>query len=224
MSNKGPYYGLQDFFGKPLVEKAEELGYTLDNILILKGKMEELRVKYPEIYNNLYTCNHNRDRRTPEEYAKDLVASWIFEDYIVYCLQNDDFDLKLDGADKERHILAHSSVKSDSDFVLTRKGVSVQIELATDYFNYWKTYGKIDLRDSKYKKLADSGSLLLGISILDRTFFIIDFRDGDVRAKYIPNHRPYGFKPAYSINFKEAGTVFHTFSEANIIKEIVRIL
>ena len=224
MNKKGPFNGLQNFFGKPLVEKAEELGYSADNILILKGKMDELRRKYPETYSNLYTCDHNRDKRAPEEYAKDLVASWVFEDYILYCLKNDDFEISLEGADKERRLLPHSDVKSDSDFLLVKNGVSVLIELATDYINYWKTCGKIDLRDSKYKKLSDSGSILLGISILDRTFFIIDFRDKNINADYFPMYKPYGYKPAYSINLKNCGAVFHKFSESNIINELLRIL
>ena len=65
MNSKGPYNGLETFFGKPLSDKAEELGYSLENILILKGKLEKLKTDYPETYKKLFTCNHNRDRRTP---------------------------------------------------------------------------------------------------------------------------------------------------------------
>lgn len=221
---KGPYFGLQDFFGVPLIEKAEELGYSLDNLLILKGKMDTLREKYPDIYNNIYSCNHNRDRRSPEQYAKDLVASWLFEDYIVNMIDNQDFSVSLDGSDKERHILAKTNVKSDSDFVISKNGLSVKLELATDYYNYWSTFGCIDLRDDKFNKLKTSGSLLLGVSILDRSFFLLDFRDDSVKASFIPHHKPYGFKPAYRINFQETNAHFFEFSKANMIKEILRLL
>lgn len=221
---KGPYFGLQDFFGVSLVEKADEFGYSLDNLLILKGKMDTLKEECPDIYNNIYSCDHNRDKRSPEQYAKDLVASWLFEDYLLSMIDNQYFSVSLAGADKDRHILAKTNVKSDSDFVISKNGISIRLELATDYYNYWHTFGCIDLRDDKFIKLKATGSILLGVSILDKTFFLLDFRDDSIIAKFIPHHKPYGYKPAYRINFKETNANFFEFSKANMIKEILRLL
>jgi len=221
---KGPYHGLQDFFGMPLIQKAEELGYSPDNILVLKGRMDVLKKEYPEIYNNIYTCVHNRDKRTHEEYAKDLVASWLFEDYIVNMIKNADFDVVLSGADKNRQILPNSKVKSSEDFEIRRRGMSIKLELATDYFNYWSTKGCIDLRDDKYTRLKQSSSILLGISILDRYFFILDFRGESINADFIPHHVPYGYKPAYRIVFKETSAKFYELSKENMVEELLKIL
>lgn len=220
---KGAYKGLKEFLGERLIQIAEENNYSLDNILILKSDIEKLKNEYPETYKNIYSCRHNRDRRSAERYAQDLVASWVLEDYVISMITDNDLKLKLSGADKNRKILPNTSVRSDSDYIALYKGEEVNIELACDYSNYWKIKKKIDLRDKKYQKLVDSQSLLLGISILSKNFFIADFRK-PIKAQYISCHSPFGGKPAYSIDFKEAGIKFHDLNDENIIKEIKRTI
>ena len=104
----GPYEHMKAMYGgmDGLVSKAKELGYKEENILILKGQENELKSQYSECYDNIQSCRHNRDTRTPMEYAQDLVASWIFEDYIVKKIQeNPLLEILLAGADKKREIL-----------------------------------------------------------------------------------------------------------------------
>lgn len=84
----GAFEGLKTFFEKSLEEIASQLNYSEEKILILKGKQDELRIKFPKIYENLVSCRHNRDCRTEIQYAQDLVASWLFEDYIMQCFRD----------------------------------------------------------------------------------------------------------------------------------------
>ena len=77
------FEGLSNFFGASLEDMAKRLNYNPANILILQNKEKELRLKFPETYTNLVSCKHNRDRRTVMQYAQDIIASWIIEDYIL---------------------------------------------------------------------------------------------------------------------------------------------
>ncbi len=73
---------LEKLFGKDLVTIATKLGYSKENILILKGDIDTLKEEYPQIIERLNSCEHNRDKRDIMTYAKDLVCNWILEDYI----------------------------------------------------------------------------------------------------------------------------------------------
>ena len=221
---RGAFNGLRDFFGMPLYQKAVELGYSQDNILILQGRLNELRDQYPDIYHNLMTCDHNRDRRTPEEYAKDLVASWLFEDYLAYCLRNDDFSVRLSGTDRERHLLANNEIGADSDLIISRNGLEAKVEIATDFSNYWERFNRIDFRDDKYNELVESESILLGVSILNRKFFLLDFRNGNIRSIYHRSYPPFGYKLARTVDLAQCNVIFYDFNNANMIREILRIL
>ena len=45
----------------------------------------------------------------------------------------------------------------------------------TDYSGYWSKTKQLDLRDSKYLKMKRENSILLGISLCDSKYVIIDF-------------------------------------------------
>jgi hypothetical protein len=77
------YVMLENFFDESMVNIARQMGYSEDNILILENNINKLMVDYPDVYDNLKSCRHNRDSRTEIEYAQDLVCSWIFEDYLL---------------------------------------------------------------------------------------------------------------------------------------------
>ncbi len=109
---------LGKLYKKPLFEVAEELGYSESNILILTDKFDLLKVKFPEVWNEIISCIHNKDERRFEDYAKDLVASWIFEDTLLYYLKKYGLDIKLNGTDVKREILPISNIRTDSDYVI----------------------------------------------------------------------------------------------------------
>ena len=77
------YKELSNFFEMRLELLAKKLNYSESNILVLEGNEEELKNLYPDVHANILSCIHNRDGRSPMEYARDLVSSWIFEDYMV---------------------------------------------------------------------------------------------------------------------------------------------
>ena len=114
----GAFVGVSKLFGNKIIEYAKKAGYSEDNILILSGDEIELAKKYPETYRNLLSCRHHADRRAAIDYGKDLVASWLFEDYLFDILKNhsETFTVSLSGADKERKILARARTSSTSDY------------------------------------------------------------------------------------------------------------
>ena len=64
----GAYSELSKHFFKDIVQTARDFGYSESNILILLGQENELKTKFPDVYSNLVSCNHNRDKRTYIEY------------------------------------------------------------------------------------------------------------------------------------------------------------
>lgn len=199
----GAFTGAKKFFENNLITIAKKLKYREDNILILEGKEAELKEKYKETFINILSCNHNRDKRTPFEYAQDLVASWLIEDYFLEELKSNNYQIVLDSADKERKILKNSKVSSKSDFklILSNQDI-INLELVNDYTGYWSSHKKLHLRDSKYDELKKSFSFMLAVSIVTNEFMIIDFKNR-INSKKIASHFPYGGKSAYEIDLSE---------------------
>lgn len=108
----------------------------------------------------------NRDSRTPTEYARDLVISWLIEDILQVYL-----GLSKNGADSQRDFLKKGQIKYDSDFIHNDR----HLELYVNFTNYWTKTKKIDLRMDKYQHLVDNNALLLGIAFESCQFFLIDF-------------------------------------------------
>lgn len=219
------YVMLENFFDESMVNIARQMGYSEDNILILENNINKLMVDYPDVYDNLKSCRHNRDSRTEIEYAQDLVCSWIFEDYLLLNLRLNGLDVELSGADCERKILRSSSVSSKSDIVVKENNKKIYIELVNDYKGYWLKNNKVDLRDDKYLhvknlSLGDNKSLLLGIDFCNKKFFLFDI-DNNQDVRYEAFHYAYR-KPAYSINLKN--TIYHDFSFKEICNEVKRYL
>lgn len=195
------YDEMKSLFGD-LVAIAEELGYPASSVCLLSGDEAKLASEFPETYNNLQSCRHNRDARTPMEYGQDLVASWIAEDYLMKSLTDAGLTIEGAGADKNREVLATTKVSSESDCMVSFNGRSRLLEIMNDYKGYWPRYHKVDLRDAKFQKMDKAKSLFLGISTKTKQYILLDFADG-ITAKFIPRHMPYGFKPAYQIAITE---------------------
>lgn len=204
-----------------LVEKAKSYNYPESSVCILKGNELELQQQFPETYNNLLSCRHNRDTRTPFEYGQDLVASWLFEDFLMENLTNAGLVVSAAGADKTREVLPHTKVSSSSDCVVSYNGKERLLELMSDYTGYWAKNGKIELRDAKFKKMQDSKSLFLGVSTMDNKFILLDIGE-DFESKFIPSYFLYGYKPAYSIKLPKESMKSLDFTQlATDIKQMI---
>lgn len=195
----GAFKGSQNFFNDPLIDVARRLGYAQDNLLILEGDLQSLQNLFPETYRNIMSCRYHRDGRTPLEYAQDLVASWLVEDSFHEVLNSNGLSAELDGADRNRRILANVRTSTSSDFIISYNDYSRKLELMNDYTGYWARTGSLDLRDSKYQSLSTEQSLFLAVSTNTREFALFDFSEA-IYARFIPSHFPYGGKPAYQIN------------------------
>ena len=197
----GTYAALCKYYDKPLWEIARDLEYASSNIHILKGEESIIKEKYPDVYHNLLSCTHNKDKRTVIEYAQDLVASWIFEDTLILDLQNIGLKIERAGADRNRKILPNSKVSAASDTKVFVNQKEIHLEIMCDYTGFWAREKKADLRDDKYASLKNEEALFLGFDIRNKQYLLIDFTQ-PVEAMYVPSHFPYGGKPAYSIKLK----------------------
>ena len=204
-----------------LVKKALEHNYPESSVCILQGNLQRLKEEFPETYSNLMSCGHHRDRRTPLEYGQDLVASWLFEDSLIQELKNRGLSISKAGADKKREILVNAKVSASSDCTVSYLEKNRLLEIMNDYTGYWARYKKIDLRDSKFSKLQDSKSLFLGISSLDNKFVLLDMTK-EIEYKYIPNHFPYGGKPAYSIKLPK--NIMKGLDYTHLANEIIELI
>lgn len=193
------YNSLSTLFKRPLYIMADELNYKKSNVYILQNNFMGLKNEFPDVWHALLSCSHNKDNRTHEEYAQDLVASWVYEDTLLLYLKKSGFEINLHGSDKEREILRNSKVSSNADYVVTYKNIHINIELVNSYTPYWERTQRIDLRDNKYQKMKDNKALLLCIDINSKKLYILDFMEELLNSTYIPYHRPYG-KPAYQID------------------------
>lgn len=220
----GAYEGLSNYFDRPLYDYAIELGYDESNILILQGDVDKLKEFHFSIYQNLLSCQHQSDKRTPLQYGQDLVASWVFEDYFINEMHNDAFDILLSGADRTRMILPSRQTSTTSDYLIrTNGGYEITMELVNDYTGFWYKNHKLHLRDNKYRQLQQNQSLLLAIALSPQVqkYNLFDFRQ-DIPAIRIPSHKPYGGKSAYEISV--AANSLHDFSFTNVKETILETM
>lgn len=217
------YEMLEAFFDDTMINIAKKFNYSEDNIIILESDEKKLKDYYPETYNNLKSCSHNRDARSMMEYAQDIICSWIFEDYLLLNLKLNGFEIELSGADRNRKLLKSNKVSAASDYIIKYNNKKGYIELANDYKGYWKKYKKCDLRDEKFVHIRNmlnnnDFSYLLGIDFVNKEFFIIDISDENLDYKYSEFHWAYR-KPAYTISLKDVQ--YYNFDFNKIIKIII---
>ena len=216
------YNSLSHLYNRPLSEMAKELGYSESNIYILQNNFVKLQKEYANVWKALISCKHNKDKRTYEEYAQDLVSSWLYEDTLLYYLKKFNFNIRLNGSDKNREILNNSKVLTDTDYIISKNNIERNIELINSYTPYWGNTKKIDLRDNKFKKMENNNVILLCIDIYNKIFYILDFKFETINATYINQHRPYGNKPAYQIDISRMNS--YEFSIKNVAQSLLNIL
>lgn len=215
------YHELTNFFNMKLDVLAKKLKYSYDNILILQGNEDELKSKFPETYQNLLSCLHNMDNRKPIEYARDLVASWLFEDFMVEKFKQLGYSLILSGKDKNRKILPNIRVGSNSDTIFCYNDQNVNLEIITDFGKFWEKHKVLDLRDDKYNKMLSEKAILLAVSIIDKKFALIPISKS-LKIERIPLHKPYGYKPATRIYLENIS--FYNFDVTDIISKLLSII
>ncbi len=202
----GAYNGVSQFFGRPLDQVAAEFGYDEDNILILRGDQQTLEIEYPITYRNMISCVHHADRRTPLQYAQDLVASWLIEDYFMRSLTSHYYTISLDGADRNRKILSSARTSASSDFLICMGDKQIKLELMNDYTGFWRKQQVLHLRDAKYVQLEKAQSLFIAIAVPTGEFAIYDFSK-NIPARYLPSHFLYGGKPAYELQIPRTSLI-----------------
>ena len=219
----GAFSGVKSCFNKPLAEVAQSLHYDESNIVILEGDEIRLREEFPQVYNDLLSCRHHADGRTPLQYGQDLVASWLFEDMFLWAFKKTEkLTIKLDGADKKRIILPSAKTSAASDYLVsTAHGSSRKLELMCDYKDFWSNNGKLHLRDEKYTKMKASQSILIAVSVTLKKFAIFDFARS-IPAKFLTSHRPYGGKPVYEMDINPESMIAYTSN--NLINEIEKAM
>lgn len=232
----GPYVGSQQFFGsqnekfRDLSVLGKILGYKEPIILVLKGEEERLARKYPGVYDTIQNCKYVKDKRTPFEYTQDLVASWLFEDFLVirsneYAEKtNEGFHLELAGRDKKREILPQCKIKGTSDCLFTYNGIKLPVEIITDYTGYFQRCKKVDLRNNKYENLITSKSVVVGISTIDTTYILLDFTTPDkIPTAYKHKHFQWGNKMVSTIDFEPNGVEIYQFNVLKVMNQLMEI-
>ena len=82
----GAYQNASQLLPKPVLAMAREVNYSKENYLILARRNKQLQKEFPQIWENIQGCAYCADGRAPIEYARDLVASWLVEDYFLHLL------------------------------------------------------------------------------------------------------------------------------------------
>lgn len=199
----GAYQNASQLLPKPVLAMAREVNYSKENYLILARRNKQLQKEFPQIWENIQGCAYCADGRAPIEYARDLVASWLVEDYFLHLLTEAGYEAAAAGADKKRTILQYCQTDAECDFQIRLGGQVFHVEFLCDYTGYWCRTGHVDLRDGKYKKLRTQQSLALGVDAQQRKAILLDFRQEVPGVRRVEAHKPYGGKPAYVVPCQE---------------------
>lgn len=134
------------------------------------------------------------------------------------------FHIELSGANRNRMILENQKTSTSSDYIIaSNEGLRTKLELVNDYTGFWARNHSLHLRDNKYLQLQRNHCLLLAIALTPYTkkFSLLDFGN-EIVADYIPQHRSYGYKPAYELQIP--ATMMHDFSIESIRQNILQTL
>lgn len=195
----GAFNNAHILLGQSVFDIAQKYQYSEPNLLLLSGQDEELRKAFPDVYENIQTCDHNADTRSPMDYARDLVASWVVEDWFLRLLTDAGCEASAAGTDRNRNILPGGEVSSASDFRVLYQGRELCVELLCDYTGFWRRHGKIDLRDDKYQHLRRERALVFGADALWQRAILLDMGEEIPGIIQVESYKPYGGKPAVRV-------------------------
>lgn len=200
----GAYHNASQLLPKPVLAMSREFNYSKENYLILSRQSKQLQKEFKQTWENIQSCVYCADGREPIEYARDLVASWVVEDYFLHLLTEAGCQAAVAGADRNRAVLPCCQTGADCDFQVRLDGQTFHVEFLCDYTGYWRRTGHVDLRDGKYKKLRSQQALALGVDAQQRQAILLDFRQNVPGVRRVEAHKPYGGKPAYMVPCLEA--------------------
>ena len=150
-----------------------------------------------------------------EKYIKDTLEGILNQTY-------DNLEIVvIDDAstDKTLNIVRKYTDKRIKLFLNNKK---ISIELVNDYTGYWQKTKKCDLRDDKYRKMMTKQdidySFIIGIDLINKSFFLFDVKNNSNNVTYSSFHFYYN-KPAYTISLDNIK--FSKFSFDNILSEII---
>ena len=199
----GAFQNASILLGRPVLEAAQEYGYSDSNLLLLAGQDMKLCRDYPAVSENIQTCAHCADDRTLMDYARDLTASWVVEDWFLRLLMDAGCEISAAGADRSRELLSGCQVGATSDFQVQYQGKNLRVEFLCDYTGFWRRTGMIDLRDGKYQHLRKEQALAFGADALWQRGILLDMSEDIPGIIRVPSYKPYGGKPAVRVPCQE---------------------
>jgi len=142
---------------------------------------------------------HQNDNRQYYEYCIDLILGWIIEDVILDMILKQGIPATLYGVDAGREFLKMEDIDSSPDIKIGTEDNFRLLDVFADWTDFWnKSGGQADLRDFKYKKLESEKALLLGLSPVSQTGFLIDVSTQSYGFTYNPSIWAYGGKSGYT--------------------------
>jgi len=121
-------------------------------------------------------CSYSfhKDSRASVDYGIDLAIGWLAEDAVLQKLSELSFFVDSSGNDANREYLTQDQIGTQADFILKLDGKDLEVELVISWNNYWQKSNRLDLRDSKFKRLSNGkiNSILIGFEPMTSNFFI----------------------------------------------------
>ena len=147
--------------------------------LAASGLLEEARAEDPTQYARLASQVSQRDGRTIQEYARDVIAGWVVEDSVLFWLNSHGVATRRAGVDGDRSFAWSRNITNKADFIITDDGREYPCELAATYDDSWTRYDSVWLRCNKQQHVFDQGALLLGADMYTGRFVTISpWQDG----------------------------------------------
>ena len=213
----GAYEGLSKYFANGVLHKAHELGYGEFLISILKGDEEILEQKYNSVWNELKKCKYHIEDKTPIDFGRDMISTWMFEDCVIGTLKKSGLDITY-GKDyvNRKKFTTRPDTLNNSVFINTPTQ-TFSLIIRSDYTGAWTKTGTLVLRESQYKKLKNKNMILLGLSTIDDKLIILNHTSLS-KIRHIESYEPYNNKSVYEIDIPESSIC--EFNKTNIVKEI----
>lgn len=187
-------------WGMTLYEVADTFGYSEVNKAILLATDIDDLIQYRDLISKALSLEHNKDNRTTLEFLKEMVANWLIEDYIKQLLEYAGFTVNRDGSDCNREFQYNGEIRTNSDFILTKDGITRNVELQVSFTDYWNRVGEVFLRDNKFEHLYSRGDILLLVDFNNFTFTYYDLSGVDYQYRYSPKEEhPWLPKDGYQI-------------------------
>ena len=138
---------------------------------IINNKLSKESVDFLE---QRCSYSYHKDNRASIDYGIDLAIGWLAEDLVLQKLSNFGFTVKSFGNDAHREYLPQDEIGTQADYILKTNNKDLAIELVISWNNYWQKTNRLDLRDSKFRRLSsrEIDSVLIGIEPMSHSFFI----------------------------------------------------